>query len=99
MSESTLESLIAYCRESQRVCPLPQVWKDLWEKLPARHRVGGGWEPPLPPILGAWHFTSNLEKMLRLEEHIHWAEQHGNLADVDRFLRNLPESDWHHLGE
>ncbi len=78
---------------------MPQVWNALWETLPDRHRVGDGWEPPLPLILGAWHFTSNLEKMLRLEEHIRWAEQHGRLAEVDQFLRSLPESDWHHLGD
>lgn len=99
MSESTIESLIAYCRENRRVCPMPQVWNELWETLPERHRVGDSWEPPLPLILGAWHFASNLEKRLRLEEHIQWAEQHGSLVEVDQFLRSLPESDWHHLGE
>ena len=37
--------------------------------LPDRRREGSGWEPPLPLILAAWHTTSALSKMLRLEEH------------------------------
>ena len=45
--------LIAYCRENSRVCPMPQRWNALWELLPNRKRVGGGWEPPLPLILAA----------------------------------------------
>lgn len=44
----TPDTLIAYCRENNRVCPMPQRWNALWELLPDRARVGGGWEPPLP---------------------------------------------------
>jgi hypothetical protein len=67
--------------------------------LPNRTRTGGGWEPTLPLILGAWDDTSALLKMLRLKEHINWADQHGVLDDVDKFLRSLPESEWAHIGE
>ena len=45
------QELIAYCRERDRVCPLPPPWNQLWEMLPNRKRVGLGWEPPLPLIL------------------------------------------------
>jgi hypothetical protein len=38
-------------------------------------------------------------KMIRLREHLEWAEKHGELDSVDKFLRALPETDWHHLGE
>lgn len=64
-----------------------------------RATKGGGWEPAVPLILGAWHETSALLKMLRLKEHIDWADQHGVLDEVDKFLRSLPESEWAHLGE
>jgi hypothetical protein len=37
--------------------------------------------------------------MLRLREHIEYAEMHGVLADVERFLRSLPEEEWAHLGD
>ena len=95
----TVESLIAYCRENRRVCPQPTLWNELWEILPGRRRVGSGWEPPLPLILAAWHTTSALSKMLRLEEHIRWAEENGALETVAAFVHGLPEEDWNHIGE
>jgi len=89
--------VVAYCRENKRVCPQPDKWNELWEMLPERRRIGHGWEPPLPLILVAWHHTSDLQKMLRLEEHLAWAETHHCLTAVAAFLRNLDEQDWHHL--
>jgi len=71
----------------------------LWELLPDRKRVGGGWEPALPLILAAWHDTSYLMKILRLAEHIEWAAEHGALETVAVFLRDLREEDWFHLGD
>jgi hypothetical protein len=97
-AEST-ERLIAYCRENSRICPMPQQWNKLWELLPDRRRVGGGWEPALPLILAAWHDTSGMQKMLRLAEHIEWAAEHGALGSVAVYLRGLSEEDWFHLGD
>jgi hypothetical protein len=37
--------------------------------------------------------------MLRLTEHIEWAAQHDALDSVARFLRELREEDWCHIGE
>ncbi len=98
MSETT-ESLIAYCREKNRVCPMPRPWNKLYEMLPNRTRVGAGWQPPPPLILAAWHETPGMLKMLRLAEHIEWAGNHGALESVARFLRELREDDWFHRGE
>ena len=95
----TVESLIAFCRQNNRVCPQPTRWQDLYELLPSKKRLGGGWEPALPLILAAWHDTPALHKMLRLAEHIEWADKHGCLDAVATYLRNLQEEDWHHLGE
>ena len=95
----TPEVLIAYCRESNRICPMPQVWNRLWELLPERRQTGSGWEPSLPLILAAWNGTSNLEKMVRLAEHIDWSAKHGNLAEVAVFIRKLDESQWYHFGD
>jgi hypothetical protein len=97
--KEALESLIAYCREKDRICPLPPHWQRLWEMLPNRSRDGAGWRPPAPLILAAWHDTPAMLKMLRLKEHIEWAAQHGALEAVDRFLVSLQEEDWFHLGE
>lgn len=98
MSDAT-ERLIAFCRENDRVCPQPMHWQKLWEMLPNRRRVEAGWEPPLPLILAAWHDTPAMPKMLRLAEHIEWAEKHRALEPVGFLLRNLREEDWHHIGE
>jgi hypothetical protein len=72
MKES-VESLVAYCRENDRVCPLPPLWNRLWEMLPGRSRIGVGWQSPPPLILAAWHDTPAMLKMLRLAEHIECA--------------------------
>ena len=95
----TVESMIGYCRENHRVCPQPKLWNQLWEMLPDREQVGAGWEPPLPLILAAWHDTPAMLKMLRLAEHIQWAEKHNALELVAVFLRSLREEDWYHVGE
>jgi hypothetical protein len=95
----TLESLVAYCREKNRVCPQPGLWHEMWEMLPNRRQVGAGWQPPLPLILAAWDETPALLKMLRVAEHIEWAAKHNALVPISTFLRNLREEDWHHVGE
>jgi len=41
MSEA-VDSLIAYCRENNRVCSLPQAWQ-LWEMMPERRLFH--WDP------------------------------------------------------
>lgn len=93
----TLESLIAYCRENNRVCPMPQRWNALWEMLPKP--VGEQVRPPLPLILAAWYDTPAILKMLRLAEHIEWARKFDALEPVSAFLRQMPESDWFHIGD
>jgi hypothetical protein len=95
----TVESLVAYCREDNRVCPLPSLWNRLWEMLPNRTSVGAGRQPPPPLILAAWHDTPAMLKMLRLAEHIEWAAKNGALDSVARFLRELREEDWFHIGD
>jgi hypothetical protein len=94
----TRDALIAYCRQNERVCPQPNRWQQLWEKLPGRKRGEAGWEPPAPLILAAWHDTPAMLKMLRLAEHIEWADKHGALQEVATFLRGLSEEEWHYIG-
>jgi hypothetical protein len=95
-----LDDLLTYVRADGRVCPQPARWQELWEMLPDRRRLNaGGWEPPLPVILGAWWDTPALLKLLRLEEHVRYAAHHGALSQVDAFLRSLGEKEWAHFGE
>jgi hypothetical protein len=95
----TRDEVLKFAQENGRVCPRPNRWQELYELLPEKRQVGAGWEPALPLILAAWWDTPALQKMLRLREHIEWADSHGCLEQVDAFLRSLPESEWHHLGE
>ncbi len=100
MNDATLTraDVIAIARQNNRVCPLPKQWTQLYELLPNKRRVGNGWEPSLPLVLAAWHDSSDMAKMLRLQEHIEWADVHGSLADVAGFLAALPEDQWLHIG-
>jgi hypothetical protein len=91
-----LQSLIEYVTASDRVCPQPARWDELWKMLPNRQRVGDRWEPDLPLILGAWWHTSAADKRRRLISHLEYAAVNGILPQVDTFLRSLPESDWAH---
>lgn len=92
----TAQTLIAYCRENDRVCPMPWHWAAVYELLPLRNLADGRTEPGVPLILGGWD-SPNSFKMARLAEQINWAEQHGCLPAVSTFLRGLQEADWHHL--
>ena len=97
MMSDKVQSLIEYSSQNGRICPQPKVWKELWELLPKKTRnSSGGWEPPLPLILGAWWYATGLEKILRLRDHICWADEHGVIDQVDTFLRDLSEEDWFH---
>jgi hypothetical protein len=94
MPADKLTELLEYVRAEGRVCPNPQEWHAPWEMLPDKQRIGDGWEPPLPLILGAWWDTPALFKMIRLEEHIRYAEKHGGLDQVDAYLRRLQQDEW-----
>ncbi len=90
------QQLVDYCQVGGRVCPVPQKWQELYELLPNKIRKGSGWEPALPLILAAWWDTPHLSKMLRLREHLEWADDQGVIHSVDSFLRSLPEDQWYH---
>src|SRR6266446_6264737 len=87
-----LEALLEYVRKDSRVCPIPQRWNELWKMLPGGRKVGDDSAPAPPLILAAWWDTPALLKMMRLAEHIRYAEAHGVLVLVDSYLRGLPET-------
>lgn len=96
---TTLDDLLEYCRSNSRVCPQPRKWQELYELLPDRRQVGAGYVPSAPLILGGWWYSSDAEKQERLSLHIHWAAEKGALEQVDKYLRQLSEQDWYHLGD
>ena len=95
----TLEHAFNICQRNRRVCPMPNWWDALYKMLPRKAGVNGRGEPALPLILGAWNYAPPIMKILRLKEHIEWADNHGCLPKVMKLLETLREDDWLHLGE
>jgi hypothetical protein len=85
----------AACSAAGRVCPKPQRWHALSQLLREHHQAGVGDPPPVPLILSGWVFTSNLEKLIRFQQQLKWAEQRGCLDVVTGFLDRLQPDDWH----
>lgn len=97
---AAFDALWADCTANNRLVPMPPQWNQLYGLLNnTRQKPSGGWEPPLPLILAAWHHTMPIEKQLRFKEHLEWAQQNDQLAQIGAFLRALPESQWCHFGE
>jgi hypothetical protein len=94
----TFESLWEYCTANGRA--IPKDWHKLYEMLAdKRQKPSGGWIPPLPLILAAWHESMPIEKQLRFKEHIEWACDHNQLGEIGSYLRSLSEEEWFHFGE
>ena len=90
-----IEGLIGLCRKDGRVCPVPKAWHRLWRLLQEKTQTNGRWSPSLPLILDGWHYSSDVEKANRVEEHLRWAVDHGALEEVGRFLAGQPDDQWH----
>lgn len=88
----SLDQLVVYCRDNERVCPRPQEWNQLYQMLPDVKPRGLGWKPSAPLILAAWWETSDEEKQERLETHLRWAAEHDALEPVEQFVRSLTEN-------
>jgi len=95
----TVHDVMVEARRFNRVCPLPAAWQRLYDLLPGKRVTGREMQPP-PPISGhAWLATSAMPKRMCLRDHIEWAERQGALEAVMQFLKVLPESQWHHVGD
>jgi hypothetical protein len=93
--EVSLEEALAGIRQNNRVCPLPPIWKKLYDALPNK-------QPQLataPVTAEEWKQTSAIDKRTRFREHMEWAATQGVLQQVYKALNALPEDRWHHMGE
>lgn len=87
-----------YCKSNGRV--VPRSWDKFYKLLANKRQLPtGGWQPPLPLILAAWHETSPLEKHLRFKVHVEWGCNQGQIHEIAEFLIALAEDDWYHFGE
>jgi len=89
-----LEQALLEVRRNNRVCPLPTVWKQVWDYLPNK----GTGLPTVPATAAEWSQLPPLQKRSRLREHLEWAAAQGVLQPVYDALRKLPEDRWHHMG-
>lgn len=97
-NKETLESLWAYCASNNRL--IPKKWNDFYNLLKdKKQKSSGGWEPPLPLILGAWWNTIPIQKQSRFKEHVQWAFDHGQIDKIGNYLRGLKENEWFHFGD
>jgi hypothetical protein len=90
------DSITEYVQAERRICPQPTHWNTLWGMLPHRQQIGAGWQPPPPLILAAWSDASDTQKRERLLLHLRYAEEHGAIESVAKFLRSLSPSDWYY---
>ena len=95
---SIVEAMVE-ARRNNRVCPQPARWQQLYDMLPGKKNSSAGWEPPPPLIDAAWQGTPSIPKRMCFREHIEWAATHDCLRQVFTFMKSLPESEWHHMGE
>lgn len=97
--ELSVGEVMVEARRSNRVCPQPAKWQQLYDMLPDKKQSGGGWEPPPPLTDAAWKATPSIPKRMVFREHIEWAASHGCLQEVFNFMKSLDESEWHHMGD
>lgn len=91
----TINDAMVEVRRNNRVCPSPARWQQLYEMLPNRTA-----SRPTPPLVGpSWQATPSLSKRMCLREHLAWAETQESLPQVLDFLKQLPEEEWHHMGD
>ncbi len=97
MEYISLDRLIQYCTENERVCPNPNSWNLLWKKLKNKKQVEtGGWDPSAPLILSAWWHSSSNQKKKRFHEHLKWADKQNQIEEISTFVMELKEGDWFH---
>jgi hypothetical protein len=91
----TVDDAMLEARRNNRVCPIPARWQELYQMLPDRKN-----NQPTPPLIGqSWQATPSISKRMCLREHLEWADAKGSLESVLSFLRQLPEGEWHHMGD
>ena len=99
MTINSLIELKEFCKIKDRVCPQPQQWNELWNKLKDKKQNGSKWAPSLPLILAAWWNTPIISKQIRLIEHLDWAHSKGQLEEITNFLTSLSEEQWYHTDD
>jgi hypothetical protein len=91
----SVDDLLLEIRRNNRVCPVPAVWKKLYDFLPNKTTD----LTPAPRTPQEWMQTPAMQKRAILRSHVEWAAAQGVLRNVHKALTALPEDKWHHMGE
>jgi hypothetical protein len=99
--QSELKKLLDYCQSDGRVCPFPDEWQRVWNRLPAdkkrqTNNLGHNF-PPTPLVLHGWH-SPKQKKREHLLVQIYWSSIHGGFAKVSKYLMELEDSRWYMPG-
>jgi hypothetical protein len=96
---SGADLLMQEARRNNRVCPQPAQWRQLHDLLCAKAPAAAGARPGPPFAPGEWKITTSLAKRLSFRSLLDWAIANRLVEDALRFVRALPEEQWHHMGE
>jgi hypothetical protein len=91
--ETSLYEVMAFIRKDNRVCPQPTRWLEFYRIL---QEAAAGAPLPAPPLTGsAWSATPASAKRTCFRDQVEWAASHHCLPSAWKFLKNLPDADWH----
>jgi hypothetical protein len=76
-------------KELGYICPNPMVWDEFFNSFCKNH------QDLKPLILGAWHHTTDYEKIKRFELQLMALENEKALNNAIFYLDKLIDSDWY----
>ena len=73
----------------EKICPRADVWHDAHKKLAAFAQINpcNPPQPPTPLILAGWAFSSDLDKKLRWDETVRWANN-NSCSEIIRMIKS-----------
>jgi len=94
--KNTLEELIKYCVDKNRVCPMPIKWVQISEIISVKPGYPGNHVSLSPLILGGWD-SSNEKKRDKLKTQIEYVAQDPEIyQELEKFILNLKDDEWYY---
>lgn len=93
-----LLELIEYCQNNHKICPLPSDWNRICSNyMRYTHRCKFTKFPPFRPplVLSTWHYSSDVDKRLRLLTQIYWCYKNYGMESMYGAIMKLEDDDWH----
>lgn len=93
-----LLELIEYCQNNHKICPLPRDWNRICSHcMRYTRRCEFTKFPPfqLPLVLITWHYSSDVDKRLRLLTQIYWCYKNFGMEFMYSDIMKLKDTNWH----